>query len=277
MDELDGKVALVTGSASGIGAATAALLADRGASVVLADINAEGAATVAKEIAAAGGKAVAVGTDVSDEDQIRAAVAAAVSSFGGLHILHNCAALQAPEVMARDGAITDIDADLWDRVMQVNLRGYALTAKHAIPHMLTAGGGVIVNTASGTGVLGEQLRPAYGTSKAAIIGLTRNIAAQYGKRNIRCVGIALGLVMTPGLKAGMPPFLIDMMTGHHLIPALAEPEDIAEVVGFLASDRARFITGHTLMVDGGFCSHTPSYADEHGMFAMMAAGEGGQP
>jgi NAD(P)-dependent dehydrogenase (short-subunit alcohol dehydrogenase family) len=273
--ELQEKVAIVTGAASGIGAATARVLAREGAAVVVADINGPGAEAVAKQIGGTGGRAAAVTVDVAEEDQVAAMVAAAVSEFGGLDILHSNAALQDPAVMARDMAITDIDADLWDRVLRVNLRGYVLGAKHAVPAMLARGGGVIIHTTSGTGLQGELVRPAYGTSKAAVIGFTRNVATQYGKQGIRCVALALGLVATEGLRANLPQPAQEMMLGHHLTTRLAEPEDIAEVVSFLASDRAAFITGCTIPVDGGFSAHTASYADERRFLA--AAGSPGTP
>lgn len=262
MAELTSKVAIVTGAASGIGAATARVLAREGAAVVVADLNGTGAEAVVKEIEAAGGRATAAVVDAAEEEQIAAMVATAVRKFGGLDILHNNAALVSPEAMGRDAAITDIDAEIWDRVLRVNLRGYVLGAKHAIGAMLTRGGGVVINTASGTGLQAEASRPAYGTSKAAIIGFTRNIAAQYGKQGVRSVAIAPGLVRTPALEAGLPPQVQEMMLTHHLTTRLASPEDIAEVVSFLASDRAAFITGCTIPVDGGFTSHTASYADE---------------
>lgn len=271
MAELTNKVAIVTGAASGVGAAAARVLAREGAAVVVADLNGPGAEAVAKEIEAAGGLATAAAVDVAEEDQIAAMVATAVREFGGLDILHNNAALVSPEVMGRDLAITDIDAEMWDRVFRVNLRGYVLGAKHAIPAMLERGGGVVINTTSGTGLRGEALRPAYGTSKAAIIGFTRNIAAQYGKQGVRSVAIALGLVKTPALKAGLPPQVQEMMLTHHLTTRLADPEDIAEVVSFLASDRASFITGCTIPVDGGFSSHTASYADERRFLEAAAS------
>lgn len=262
MDRFKNKVAVITGGAGDIGSATARRLAGEGAQVVVADINKEGAESVAAELSGDGYPVVAVTVDVEEEAQIVAMIETAIREFGGLDVLHNNAALQVPEVMSRDGAITDIDADIWDRVMRVNLRGYALGAKHAIPRMLERGGGVIINTASGTGLQSELVRPAYGTSKAAIIGFTRNVATQYGKQGIRCVAIALGLVATSALKANMPLELLERFTRHFLTPYIAEPEDIANAVTFLASPDARFITGITLPIDGGFSVHTPSYVDE---------------
>lgn len=270
MAELEGRVAVVTGGASGVGAATARVLAREGAAVVVADINATGAEAVAKSIEAAGGRAVPAAVDVAEEEQVAAMVATAVREFGRLDLLHNNAALQTPEVMSRDTVITEIDPALWERVMRVNLIGYALGAKHAIPAMLGGGGGIIVNTTSGTGLLGEPSRAAYGTSKAAIIGLTRSIATQYGKQGIRCVALALGLVATEALQANLPAPVQEMMLGHHLTPRFGLPEDVAEVVSFLASDRAPIITGCTIPVDGGFTAHTASYADELRLFEEAA-------
>jgi NAD(P)-dependent dehydrogenase (short-subunit alcohol dehydrogenase family) len=270
VSSLAGRSALVTGGGSGIGAASARTLAREGAKVAVVDIVGESAEAVAASIREAGGSALAVQADVADEDQVRDMVAAAVKAHGGLGILHNNAALTSPEVNMADGFVADMSYDLWNDIMRTNLGGYFLGAKHAIPHMLAAGGGVIINTASGAGLQGELMRPGYGTSKAAIIGLTRNIAAQYGKQGIRCVTVAPGLILTPGLKANLPDEAQQMLLSHHLTPALGEPEDVAELVAFLASDAARVITGTTIPVDGGFGSHTASFADETRLMAGAA-------
>jgi len=262
MSRFEGKVAVITGGAGGIGSATARLMASEGAKVVVADLNGEGAEKVAAELTTDGYSAVPATVDVEREEQIEAMVDTARREFGGVDVLHNNAALQTPEVIGNDLLVQDIDADLWDRAFRVNLRGYVLGAKHAIPSMLERGGGAIVNTASGTGLQAELARPTYGTSKAAIIGFTRNVATQYGKQRIRCCAVAPGLVATPSLRANMPPEVLERFLRHFLTPYIAEPEDIANAVAFLASDDARFITGITLPVDGGFSVHTPSYADE---------------
>jgi NAD(P)-dependent dehydrogenase (short-subunit alcohol dehydrogenase family) len=271
MSALDGKIALVTGAASGIGAQTATLLAERGAAVVLVDVDAEHLEQVAQSIDAKGGRAKAVVADVTEENQIANAVSTAASVFGGLDILHNNAALQTPEVMGSDGFIADADLSLWHKVLGVNLLGYVGMAKHSIPLMLERGGGVIINTSSGTGVQAELMRPAYGTSKAAIIGLTRNLAAQYGKQGIRCVSLVLGLVATPALRANMPEQVLEGFLRHQLTTRLTEPRDVAEVVAFLASDAAVAITGTSITIDAGFSAHTPSYADE---IALLGAATG---
>jgi len=259
---LQDKVAIVTGSGSGIGRATATVLAERGASVVIADINPAAAKTVADELQERGLSALAVTVDVSDEGQIVSMVEAAVSEFGGLDLLHNNAALLGPEVISRDLAIVDLDAELFAQVLRVNVTGYLLSAKHAIPHMLERGGGVIINTSSAAGVLAELIRPMYGTSKAAIIGLTRNIATQYGRQGIRSVAIAPGIILTPAVAATVPAKMQSALLRHSLVPRPGQPEDIAYTVAFLMSDEAAFITGITIPVDGGLTVHFPSYAEE---------------
>ena len=274
MAELSGKVALVTGAASGIGEASARALAAAGAKVVVAALHEERAKPVADSIAEAGGEALAVGFDTSDEAQVAAGIERAVAEFGGLDILHNNAALTSVDAMMRDGMIHELDVGLWDQTMAINVRGYMLCTKYAVPSMLQRGGGVVINTASGAGMQGELVRPAYGTSKAAVIGFTRSVATQYGKMGIRSVTVMPGLTMTSTVEQNVPPPVIEMMVRHSLTPGLARPEDVAHAVVFLASDRAAFITGATIPVDGGFGIHSPSYADEVAMWAAMSGAEG---
>lgn len=264
-ERLSGKVAIVTGGASGIGRATARLLAARDGAVVVADINLEGAERVAAEI---GRRALAVHMDVGDETSIAAGIAQVVERFGRLDIVHSNAAQVGAGGLNRDGAITDMEAAFWDQTMAINLRGSMLVAKHAIPHLLAAGGGSIVFTGSGKGLAGDLDYPAYGTSKAGLINLARYIATQYGKRGIRSNVIVVGLVMTQALDDNMPPAAQAAMLEHHLTPQLGKPEDIAEVVAFLASDQSRFITGSAIVVDGGFTAHSAIYADMNRWAAM---------
>jgi NAD(P)-dependent dehydrogenase (short-subunit alcohol dehydrogenase family) len=262
MARLNGKIAIVTGSGSGIGQVTATLLAERGAAVIIADINGPAAKAVAGGLRERGLSAVATTTDLGDEDQIADMVFVAVREFGGLDILYNNATLLAPQVMARDMAITGIDADLLALVLRVNVSGSVLAAKYAIPHMLARGGGVIINTSAVAGLLGELDHPMYGTSKAAIIGMTRNIATRYGKQGIRSIAIAPGIILTPAAAATIPPEVQASVIRHTLLPRAGRPEDIANLVAFLASDEAAFITGVTIAVDGGLTAHFPSYAEE---------------
>jgi NAD(P)-dependent dehydrogenase (short-subunit alcohol dehydrogenase family) len=274
MGELDGKVAIVTGGASGIGEASARALAAAGAKVAVSALHVERAKVVADSIAETGAETLPLGFDTSNEDQVARAIQETVDAFGGIDILHNNAAITSVDFMMRDGMIHELDVDLWDQTMAVNVRGYMLCTKYAIPQMLARGGGVVVNTTSGAGMQGELVRSAYGTSKTAVIGFTRSVATQYGKMGIRCVAVMPGMTMTETVAANVPPQLLEVMKRHTLTPDLARPADVANAVVFLASDRAAFITGVTIPVDGGFGIHSPSYADEVAMWAAAAGAEG---
>jgi NAD(P)-dependent dehydrogenase (short-subunit alcohol dehydrogenase family) len=205
MGRVEGKVAIVTGGGSGIGAATSKLLASEGAAVCVADLIGERAAQVADEIVAAGGRAIGVAADVSVEADVIAMVAAAVDAFGGLDVLHNNAALTDPDLFAPDQRITEMPVDTWDLTMAVNVRGPMLGCKHAIPRMIERGGGSIINMSSTSSRLGDHTRTAYGVSKAAVNTLTNYVATQYGLDGIRCNTIAPGPILTPALRAHAAP------------------------------------------------------------------------
>lgn len=268
MNRFAGKVAIVTGGASGIGAAVCKRIADEGGKVAVADLNGERAEALAKEI---GSAALAVQFDAGEEDSIRKMVEATVKHFGSLHILHNNAAdISAPIQMGDTNAV-DIDMAVWDRVMNVNLRGYLVGCKYAIPHIAAAGGGAIVNTASGAGLQGDLARIAYGTSKGAIITLTRYVATQHAHQNIRCNAVAPGLVMTPAIEAADPALKIVLR--RHTLSDFGKPEDIAAMVAYLASEESRYVTGQTFSIDGGLGMHNPMTADlqDYMVKAMAAA------
>jgi NAD(P)-dependent dehydrogenase (short-subunit alcohol dehydrogenase family) len=255
---LDGKIAIITGAASGIGRATARRLAAEGASTVVADLDAAGAKLVADEIAAAGGEATAVQADLGNNDSVRAMVEAAVTAYGGLDILHNNAA--ATRLAAtKDLPVSAADPDVWDETLRVNLRGAMVAIQAAAPHMIARGGGSVINTASGAGLAGDLRNPAYGASKAALISLTRYVATEFGKQGIRCNAISPGFIVIPG-KTGRKAVEATMLR-HHLTPRLGRPEDIAALVVFLASDESAFITGQNICVDGGMTAHQPYVAD----------------
>ena len=261
MRALDGKVAIVTGSGSGIGEKIAHVLAERGAKVIVCATSAAGAGRVADEIGNAGGTAAAVFGDLADPATSEKIVQAAISHFGRLDVLVNNAALTSPAVLVKDTNITEMEPEIWRRVLAVNVIAPALLCKYAIPEMVKNGGGSIVNVSSGRGVQGDLGLPAYGASKAAIINLSLNVATQYGKQGIRSNTVIVGMVLTPPVKASLNEDMIQLYLGHHLTPYFGEVQDIAEPVAFLASDAARFITGAALSVDGGMISHGAPYSD----------------
>jgi NAD(P)-dependent dehydrogenase (short-subunit alcohol dehydrogenase family) len=251
MERLKGKVAIVTGAGSGIGEATARLMAREGASVVVADINGVAAKRVADEL----NSAVAAEVDVSNESSVVRMVEMAVKSFGGLDILHNNATDS--KTNASDTDIVTLDMELFDRLVAVNLKGVVMGCKHAIPHMLTRGGGAIVNTASIEAFVGRGVRPVYGAAKAGVVLLTKAVAAQYGARGIRCNAVAPGLVLTPATK-DMTPEQKEASYKIYPMPRLCEPNDVANAVLFLTSNESSFVNGTTLMVEGGATIFMPS-------------------
>jgi len=245
---LSGKVAIVTGGAGGIGRASALALGREGARVVVADLDADGAARVAEEV---GADALAIAVDVSDEAQVAAMIARTVASFGRLDVLHNNAALTSADVLARDTVVTEMALDVWERTLAVNLRSQMLGCKHAIPAMLAGGGGSIVNTSSGAANIGDVTRVAYGVSKAGVQALTRYVATAHGKQGIRANAIVPGLVVTPAVTSQLSDAVLAQVADVNLTPYLGRPEDVAAVVVFLASDDARYVTGQMIAVDGG--------------------------
>jgi len=258
MGRLDGKIAIITGAAAGIGQATAQRVAAEGARTVVADLNADRAREVAAKIAAAGGEATAVQADLGDTDSVRAMVEAAVAAYGGLDILHNNAA--ATHLAATgDLPVSAADPDVWDDTMRINLRGAMVAIQAAVPHMIARGGGSVINTASGAGLTGDLRNPAYGASKAALISLTRYAATEFGRQGIRCNAISPGFIVI-GEKPGREAVHATMLR-HALTPRLGRPEDIAALVVFLASDESAFITGQNICVDGGMLAHQPFVAD----------------
>ncbi len=257
MRRLEGKVAIVTGGGGGIGSAVARRIVQEGGRVAIADVFEESARNAAEPL---GDAALAVQFDAIDPASIEAMVNATVDHFGGLDILHNNAAMTDPEKHPQDTTPVDIPIEIWDEIIDINLRGYLLGCKYAIPHMLSRGGGSIINTASNSGVAGDLARVAYGASKGAIITLSKYVATQYGKQNIRCNSIAPGVVLTPALEATVPG-LKEVIQRHILTPEFGVPDDIAALVAFLASDESRYITGENISISGGGLSHQPHYAD----------------
>jgi NAD(P)-dependent dehydrogenase (short-subunit alcohol dehydrogenase family) len=267
----EGKVALITGGGSGMGAATARRLADEGARVAVGDLNGELADKVATSI---GDQALAVQFDAGDVTSVERLVATTVEHFGRLDVLHNNAAIMDPAHIARDTNPVDIDFEVWDRTFAVNVRGYLAGCKYAIPHMLAVGGGSIVMTVSGSAKLGDLGAIAYAASKGAITTFVKSVATIYGKQGIRCNGISPGLIRTEGGRRNVFGPMVDIQLRNTLTPRLGESEDIAAAVAYLASDEAAFVTGTILDVDGGMLSHMPYMTDVIAEFgATMAFGE----
>ncbi|MER6577780.1 SDR family oxidoreductase [Nonomuraea sp. NPDC001023] len=253
-----GRVALVTGAGSGIGAACAARLAAEGARVGVLDLRAAPARATAAAVRARGGAAMALTCDVSDEKQVEESVAALVAAFGRVDVLHSNAACLDRDVYGRDRDLTAMDAAVWDRTMEVNLRGAMLLVKHVVPVMRD--GGAIVLTSSVSGLTGDVDHAAYGTSKAALVGFTRYVATMYGARGIRCNAVAPALVMTAAAERALTPEQLADKAAERLLPWPCAPEDVADLVGFLASAESRCITGQTIALDGGTLVHRPEHA-----------------
>lgn len=266
---LDGKVAIVTGGAGGIGSETLRLLALRGARVVVADINLPAAQTVADSICAAGGSAFAIEVDLTSERSIAEMTMATVGRFGGLDILNNNAALLRPDIAAKDVDIESMPLDVWDQSYAVNVRGAMIACREALPHLVKRKG-CIVNTVSNLALQGHVIQAAYSSSKAALIQMTRSIAASHGRRGVRCNAVAPGMTMTAALKEAFPAHIREMVEAETLRDQLGEPQDIAEVVAWLASDAARNITGQVIVADGGLESHVPGFGPFHAMISGSA-------
>jgi NAD(P)-dependent dehydrogenase (short-subunit alcohol dehydrogenase family) len=247
---LAGKVALVTGGASGIGRATALLLAREGASVAVVDLDEAGAQEVAVAIAGQGGQAIAVPCDVSRAADCERAVRQTVDGLGGLDILFNNAGI------IRRADVVQTTEDEWDRVMAVNVKSVFLLGKHAIPIMAQAGGGAIVNTGSGWGLVGGRDAVSYCASKGAVVNMTRAMALDHAAQNIRVNCVCPGDTDTAMLRnearqLGHSEDEFLMEAADRPLRRIGQPEDIAEAVLYLASDASAFVTGAVLVVDGG--------------------------
>lgn len=248
MNDFAGKVALVTGGASGIGRATAELLAARGAKVVVADLDdSQGTATV-ERIGAAGGDAVFVRADVTQPDDVSTMVSAAVDGFGGLDVALNNAGTPGTYAAFTDQTLAD-----WQRTIAVNLTSVFLSLQAEIPPMLERGGGAIVNTSSAAGLMGFAMLPGYVASKHGVIGLTKAVALEYASKGIRVNAVCPGSVHTQMLEGftGGDETALEGMGRMQPIGRLGTPEEVAEAIAWLCSDAASFVTGHALAVDGG--------------------------
>ena len=251
MNGIRDSVAIVTGASSGIGRAAARRFAEEGARVVAADVDAEGGSETAEAIRDAGGEATFVGTDVSDRADVEAMVEAAVDRYGGLDFAFNNAGIE-----GRNDSLADQADDNWERVIDVNLKGVFLGLQAEIPAMLDDGGGVIVNTSSIAGVVGFQGVSPYVASKHGVIGLTKTAALEYGREGVRVNAISPGVIETPMVEraAAANPEMIEAVSEATPMGRVGDPEEIGDAAVWLCSDDASFVTGETLVVDGGYVS-----------------------
>jgi len=250
MDSLTGKRALITGGASGIGKATALLFAREGAAVAVVDLDVEGGRRVVSDVQREGGRAIFVRADVTQSGDCQNAVQRTVSALGGLEILFNNAGI------IRRATVTELSAEEWDRVMAVNVKSVFLMSRYAVPVMARAGGGVIINAASGWGLVGGPRAAAYCASKGAVVLLTKAMAIDHGPQNIRVNCICPGDTDTPMLREearqlGQSEERFLQEAAERPLQRIGTPEDIAQAVLYLASDVSSYVTGTALVVDGG--------------------------
>jgi NAD(P)-dependent dehydrogenase (short-subunit alcohol dehydrogenase family) len=249
MGQLENKVAVITGAASGIGKATADLFAAEGARLVAADWTEAQGIEAVEAMKARGGEATFVRVDVSQPEDVRRMVQKAVDLYGGLDVIFNNAGIEGEQGMTADCSLEN-----WDRVISINLRGVFLGMKYAIPELLKRGGGSIINNASVAGIVGFRSIPAYCASKGGVIQLTKTAALEYATQGIRVNAICPGVIWTPMVErfVGDNPEARKAFEALEPVAHFGSPEDIAAMALFLASDQSRFCTGAPFVVDGGF-------------------------
>ena len=269
MGRLDGKVAVLTGAGSGIAKATALAFAREGARVAIVEINGELGRAAEQQVRAAGGDALFVETDVTQDESVKRAIDATVAKYGRLDVLFNCAGGSLQE----DVPVHEMDLDVWHRTIALNLLHPFLTCRHGIPHMIKAGGGAIINVTSHVGLMGS-FKLAYAATKGGIVSFTKTLAAQYVQHGIRANAIAPGSIRTERqikrwenkdwMLAEKPSAAArERIATQKLYPySVGEPSDIAAIAVFLASDESRMLTGTTIAADGGRSSYLKVYVPE---------------
>jgi len=260
MARFAGKIAFITGAGSGIGRAAAALFAREGAAVAIIEINAARGSACRDSILSEGGRAIFLETDITDEDSVRSAVRMTRKSLGPPSVLFNCAG----GAIAEDAAVTDVDMAVWDRTMNLDLKGTFLCCRHVIPEMIDLGGGAIVNMSSGAALRGSSPSHIYTAAKGAILSLTRAIAGRYARYNIRANALCSGRVMSERIVAtygriGEQGRIPDPQNSEERFKEypfwVGGPEEMAGIALFLASDESRMMTGATIQADGGRSSY----------------------
>ena len=246
MSSLEGKTAIITGASSGIGKSTALLFAEEGAKIVITDLNAEGGKNVVKEIESKGGEAIFVKVDTSNPEDSKKSVEQTVAKFGKLDIAVNNAGISGPMQ-----SIGEYDINAWNKVISINLSGVFYGMRYQIPAMLKNGSGSIINIASIMGSVATAGLSAYVTSKHGVAGLTKAGAIEYSKQGIRINAVGPGYIETPILNV-LEKEQRDALAGLHPIGRLGEPEEVAELILWLASDKSSFVTGAYYPVDGGY-------------------------
>ncbi|NQT71490.1 MAG: SDR family oxidoreductase [Chloroflexi bacterium] len=249
MSKLNGKVALVTGGSAGIGRSTALAFAREGARVVVADYAVDGGEETVRLIKEGGGEAVFIKVDVSIASDVESMVNKAIETYGRLDCAANNAGISGPIV-----ASIDLEEKDWDQVVNIDLKGVWLCMKYEIPHMLNQGGGSIVNTASMAGIVGFPAQAPYVASKHGVIGLTKSAALEYGTQGIRVNAVCPGVIHTSMVDSVIEviPDIIETLNKQAPVGRIGQPQEVAECILWLCSDDASFVTGHALVVDGGY-------------------------
>jgi NAD(P)-dependent dehydrogenase (short-subunit alcohol dehydrogenase family) len=249
VERLEGKVGVIAGGATGIGAATAKRIAEEGSAVVIGDINLDSAKSVAAEICAKGGKAIAIYCDVGDEASVKDLVKAAVETYGGLDLMHaNAADLSQ---IGHDLDAVEVSLAVFDRTIAIDLRGHLLCTRAAVPELLKRGGGAMVYTGSGAAFNAPPALVSYSVAKAGVVALMRHVASRWGKAGIRANVVSPGLVLSETALATLSREEQSRQLGQARTPRLGKPEDLAAAVTYLASKDGEWVNGQVLSIDGG--------------------------